>query len=58
MSNKSDMLRRYELRPYTMSQADIENSRIGYEDMIYGKRRKARVSKRKRDKKNRKKGRK
>lgn len=57
MSNKSDMLRRYELRPYTMSQADIENSRIGYEDMIFGKRNKKRLAKRKQERKNRKKGR-
>lgn len=58
MSNKSDMLRQYELRPFEMAQRDIENSRIGYEDMIFGKRRKAHKAKRKRDKKNRKKGRK
>lgn len=58
MSNKSDILCRYELRPFEMTQRDIENSRIGYEDMIFGKRRKANKAKRKRDKKNRKKGRK
>jgi len=58
MSNKSDMLRRYELRPLEMTQRDIENSRIGYEGMIFGKRRKAFKAKRKRDKRNRKKGRK
>ena len=58
MSNKSNMLRHYEVRPFQMTQADIENSRIGYEDMIYGKKRKARLAKRKRDRKNRKKGRK
>lgn len=58
MSKKSDILRRYELRPYTMSQADIGNSRIGYEDMIFGKRRKANKAKRKQERKNRRKGRK
>jgi len=41
-----------------MSQADIGNSRIGYEDMIFGKRRKERISKRKQERKNRRKGRK
>lgn len=58
MSNKSDMLRRYELRPFEMTQRDIENSRIGYEDMIFGKMRKALKAKRKQERKNRKKGRK
>jgi len=58
MSNKSDMLRRYELRPFEMAQRDIENSRIGYEDMIFGKRRKALKAKRKRERQNRRKERK
>lgn len=58
MSKKSDILCRYELRPFEMTQRDIENSRIGYEDMIFGKRRKERISKRKQERKNRRKGRK
>ena len=58
MSNKSNFLKDYLIRPFTMTKDSINDKRIGYEDMIHGKKRKALKKKRKQERANKRKGRK